>query len=299
MFHFIKTKLKNAYNICTSFSKKVSSLFSRSKLDEEFLQELFRLLITADTGVTTSREIIKALQNAITSKKIASMGEAKELLAHLLYSYLPQPKDEIPEVLLLVGINGSGKTTFAAKYAHHLKKQGKKVLLVAADTFRAAAVEQLSLWAQKSGIPIFTADTKKDPASVIYDACATFLTEDYGHLIIDTAGRLQTKVNLMKELEKIRRVIGKKLPHSTINTWLTIDAMLGQNSLTQAQVFHAATNLDGIVVTKLDGTGKGGILFALTHELKLPVVMISFGENLDDMSPFNPQEFVAKILGIE
>jgi len=295
MFGFIKDKIKKIY---TSFTTGVSSIFSRNKLDEQFLHELSVLLLSADTGVTTTNFIITKLRDDIKSSTITTLEQAKTELEKLLTIQLQAypAHDFHPRVLLLVGINGSGKTTFVAKLAHKLKQQGKKVMVVAGDTFRAAATQQLATWAERVGVRVFMGRDNQDPASVIFDACKTFHDEGYDHIIIDTAGRLQSKVNLMRELEKIRKIIEKQLSTESINTWLTVDSMLGQNSFAQAEVFGQATQLNGIVLTKLDGTGKGGIVFSITEKLHLPIVYVTFGENLDDLKPFDAQEFVAGLL---
>ena len=195
-----------------------------------------------------------------------------------------------------MGINGSGKTTFAGKLAYDLHKQGKKVLLVAADTFRAAAPEQLKQWAIRTGASIINGKEGQDPASVVFTGCEQFKSQGFDALIIDTAGRLQTKTNLMKELEKIHKIISRQLPNYTPCTLLTIDAMLGQNSFEQATLFNESTQLDGIVLTKMDGTGKGGIVFAITQQLGIPVAYIAYGEQPEQLKLFNAQEYVQELL---
>ena len=295
MFGFIKDKVSKIYN---QFTSKAVSIFSRKNLDNEFIKDLESLLLSADTGVKTTKKIIAKLQSDIGSKKIIDGEQAREELEKLLISELNlyKSKQLKPKVLLLVGINGSGKTSFIGKFANELKKEGKSVLLVAGDTFRAAAVEQLKSWGDKIGVQTFVGKPSQDPAAVIFDACKFFVEQNFDHMIIDTAGRLQTKTNLMKELEKIRKVACKVLPQEDINCWLTIDSMLGQNSLRQAEVFSQATKNDGIVLTKLDGTGKGGIVFSITNELKLPIVYVTFGESLEDIKTFDPQEYVKGLM---
>jgi len=296
MFGFIKEKIKKVYS---QFTNKAASIFSGNKLDEEFLHELSNLLLSADTGVKTTNVIIEKLKNDIKNKKITTLEQAKEELEKLLISHLQQYtiQDATPKVLLVVGVNGSGKTTFVGKFAHILKQSGKKVLLVAADTFRAAAIAQLQEWANKTNVEIFIGKENQDPASIVFDACKKFKQENFDHIIIDTAGRLQTKTNLMNELEKIGKVINKVIPGEEINCWLTIDSMLGQNSFQQAKVFNEATKLNGIILTKLDGTGKGGIVFSITQQLQLPILYVTFGERLDDIKSFDPQEYVSGLLG--
>jgi fused signal recognition particle receptor len=200
------------------------------------------------------------------------------------------------KIYLLVGINGSGKTTCVAKLAHLFKNQGKKVLLVAADTFRAAAPEQLAAWATATNATLVIGTPGQEPASVVFAGCEVFAEGEHDIMIIDTAGRLQTKTNLMRELEKMRRIIEKKAPNASVCTLLTIDAMLGQNSLEQARVFHESTPLDGIILTKMDGTGKGGIVFAIMHELKIPIVFMTYGEKLEDMAQFNLTDYITSLL---
>lgn len=295
MFGFIKEKIKKVY---TAVTQQISSLFSRSKLDEQFLKELSDLLISADAGVATTDAIIKELSAGIKGLTITTMEQAKELLEKLLVQQLIAPQQEqlAPTITLLVGINGSGKTTFVAKFANMLKHSGKKVLVVAGDTFRAAATEQLLSWAERIGVEVFVGKDEQDPASVIFDACTKFKNEHFDYLIIDTAGRLQTKVNLMRELEKIRKIVDKQLPNCTIGTWLTIDTMIGQNSLQQADLFHQATSLSGLVLTKLDGTGKGGVVFAITRKLGVPIIYVTFGETLEDVKQFDPTSYVHDLL---
>jgi len=221
MFGFIKKKITKIYD---QFTSKISSIFSRHQLDEEFLSELKKLLIVADTGVKTTEKIIEKLTNDIRDKKITNLQEAKVELESLLFAQLEQScKKEVldfsPKILLMVGVNGSGKTTFVSKLAYKMKADGKKVLLVAGDTFRAAAVQQLQEWAIRIGVEIFVGKENQDPASVVFDACTKFKDEKYDNIIIDTAGRLQTKVNLMKELEKIKKIISRVLPEEKISTW--------------------------------------------------------------------------------
>ncbi len=295
MFDFIKNKIKKVYS---SVTQKISSIFSRGSLDEQFLKELSDLLITCDTGVKTTHEIINILSKNIKNSLITSLEQAKQELKKLLINHLnvAPVMDASPRIVLLVGVNGSGKTTFIAKYANLLKGQGHKILIVAGDTFRAAATQQLCEWANRIGVEVHVGRDEQDPSAVIFDACKRFVDEKFDKLIIDTAGRLQTKVNLMKELEKMKRIVQKHLPQEQINTWLTIDAMLGQNSLVQAEIFHQATQVNGLVLTKLDGTGKGGIVFAITQKLQLPIVYITFGEAIEAIKLFDANEYVDGLL---
>lgn len=295
MFGFIKEKLTKVYNQVT---QKFHALFSSKTIDQSTLNELEKVLLQADTGVKTTRTILQNVTTAWQQGKIAEGADLQQAVELELISILKEPSNKQCAVYLMVGINGSGKTTFAAKLANKFKNENKKVLLVAADTFRAAATEQLEQWAHTVGADIVTGSAEQDPASVVFAGCTQFKEGNYDVLIIDTAGRLQTKVNLMKELEKMKRVISKLLPDNTICTLLTVDAMLGQNSFDQAKLFHESTQLDGLVLTKMDGTGKGGIVFAITQELGIPVQYISFGEQIDQLRPFEKQEYVKELLSL-
>ena len=304
MFSFIKNKLKKIYNQVTS---KISSIFSLKKIDEQTLQELQEILLSADTGVKTTRSIIQNLKDQFKRGDIQKGEDLKKALEKQLCETLRQAQGKLLEkpltnnqhnhIFLMVGINGSGKTTFAGKLANKFKHEGKKVLMVAADTFRAAATEQLEKWAESIGVDIITGTENQDPASVVFKGCEKYKNENFDVIIIDTAGRLQTKINLMRELEKIKKIINRHFSDETINTLLTIDAMLGQNSLEQAKIFSESTNVSGIVMTKMDGTGKGGIVFAITQQLGIPISYISFGEKVDQLKQFNTQEYVDELLG--
>jgi fused signal recognition particle receptor len=289
MFGFVKNNLQKIYN---SFTASVHSLFDKDRVDEASFKELELLLISADTGVKTSRSIIDKLK----SRSIAKGADLKAALAEQLMELLVAKNLKKGPVHLLIGINGSGKTTLAGKLAYRFAQQGKKVLLVAGDTFRAGAVEQLELWAQKAGVSIMMGNPGQEPAAVIFQACEKFKTEQFDELIIDTAGRLQTKVALMKELEKIKRIVVKQLLDSPIQTLLMIDSMLGQNSLEQAKLFNETTPIDGLVLTKMDGTGKGGIVFAISQSLQIPVSYISYGEHIEDLQEFDAKSYVSQLL---
>lgn len=291
MFGFIKDKLKKIYE---QVSSKVGALFNRGNFDESFLLELKTLLIASDVGVATTDALIGALRTEIAKLSVQDASSVKKVFEDLLVARLIDTTEleVLPKVLLMVGVNGSGKTTFLAKLAHAASRSGKKVLLVAGDTFRAAATEQLAHWGKSMGVEVHIGRNEQDPAAVMFDACQRFVAEGFDHLFIDTAGRLQTKVNLMKELEKVRRVLDKALGGRPVAVWLGVDAMLGQNSLRQAEVFHEATKLDGVVLTKFDGTGKGGIVFAIADQYKVPVIYITFGEGVEALKRFDAREYV-------
>jgi fused signal recognition particle receptor len=295
MFNFLKEKIKKIYS---SVAQGVQALFGQGNFDEVFLKQLSDLLISADTGIKTTEIIIDRLRRAMQQLPQADLVQAKVALEAILLDLLQtaQPAEAVPKVLVMVGVNGSGKTTFVAKYAALAKAQNKRVMVVAGDTFRAAATQQLAHWAEQIGVTVFVGQENQDPAAVIFDACEQFKREAYDYIIIDTAGRLQTKVNLMKELEKIKKIIQRQLGDYPISTWLTLDAMLGQNSLAQAEIFHQATQVNGVVLTKLDGTGKGGLVFAITQKLQLPIVYVTFGEALDDIKLFDAQSYVHDLL---
>lgn len=291
MFNLLKKAFKAVYTHVTS---KLRTLFNQQTIDAETLKQLEKILIEADTGIHTTREILKELESSVASGTLSEGKDLEKALKDQLSKRLRiNPYNPEADIYLLVGINGSGKTTFSAKLAN-LKN---KPLLVAADTFRAAATEQLATWAAKLSADLVTGTATQDPASVVYKGCEQYLNGTYDTLIIDTAGRLQTKANLMKELEKIRKIIAKKLPDKKVSTLLTIDAMLGQNSFDQAKLFKEATQVDGIVLTKMDGTGKGGIVFSITDQLDIPIAYLSFGEQLDELAPFNPEEYITTLLG--
>lgn len=296
MFSFIKNKLQRIFSTVTS---KLGAFFSRTTIDEAALKELEILLISSDVGVATTRSIIEELKNDIGTGSIDG-AQLKARLRIILLNILTKQHsyDSIHQnIFLFVGINGSGKTTSIGKLAHQYVQQGKKVLLVAADTFRAAAPEQLAQWALSTHVDILCGKEGQDPASLVFQGCEKFKNEQYDILIIDTAGRLQTKINLMHELAKIKRSVEKQIPHHTVTTLLTIDAMLGQNSFEQAKLFKESTDVNGIILTKMDGTGKGGIVFAIAQELGIPIAFLTFGEQSDQLKIFDPQEYVTDLLG--
>lgn len=295
MFNFIKTKLQKIFTTVTS---QLGSFFNKKVIDEAALKELELILIGSDVGVATTQLVIAELKKEIASN--ATGAQLKEKLHSILLSILLKHSVSLEhdkQVFLFVGINGSGKTTTIAKLAHYYAQQHKKILLVAADTFRAAATEQLAEWAKATQTDMIAGKEGQDPASVVFQGCQAFKNGEYDILIIDTAGRLQTKVNLMHELSKIKRSVVKQLNDMPIITLLTIDSMLGQNSFEQAKIFKDATDVNGIVLTKMDGTGKGGIVFSIAHELAIPVAFLTFGEQADQIKKFDPQQYVTELLG--
>jgi fused signal recognition particle receptor len=293
MFNFLKEKLQKIY---TGLSSGLHNLFLKTTIDQESLAELEKLLIQTDTGPKMAQRIINSLKKQLQAGTLVHGNDLKHALKEQLLQLLPQTALQTDHVYLLVGVNGSGKTTFAGKLAHHFIQQGKRVLLVAADTFRAAAPEQLQQWAKKTGCELIQGKQNQDPASLVFQACNAFKGGTYDVMIIDTAGRLQTKTNLMKELEKIKRVIAQQLPDQNICSLLTIDAMLGQNSFEQARFFNQAIELNGLILTKMDGTGKGGIIFALYEEFNVPVRYISYGEKVEDIKAFDARWYVEQLL---
>lgn len=293
MFNFLKNTLQKIY---TTVTNPIKALFARP-IDENVLKELEIILLSADTGIKTTKIIMQNIRTAWQHGTLQEGADLKDFLQkeleQLLQTHQYQEKNTI---YLLVGINGSGKTTAAAKLAYLYTQHNKRILFIAADTFRAAATQQLDQWAQMLGADIVIGKENQDPASVIFAGIQKYKQENYDVLIIDTAGRLQTKTNLMKELEKIKRVITAQLPDKKVTTLLTIDAMLGQNSFEQAKLFHESTPIEGVILTKMDGTGKGGIVFAITNELKIPIAYISFGEKMEMFKKFDSQEYVNGLL---
>jgi fused signal recognition particle receptor len=266
------------------------------KIDDELLDELEEVLITADLGMTTTIKLIDGLRGKVKRKELDDAEALKKALKDGVVealSHAPEPpgRDNHPHVVLVVGVNGVGKTTSIGKLAHHFSSQGKKVMLAAGDTFRAAAAEQLGIWAERTGSAFVRQKEGADPSGVAYGAVESALSKEVDLVLIDTAGRLHTKVNLMDELKKIHRVVGKKLPGAPHEVLLVLDATTGQNALNQAKLFNEAVPLTGVVLTKLDGTAKGGIVVAITHELKLPVCFIGLGEGVDDLRPFDADQF--------
>ncbi|MFH5183088.1 signal recognition particle-docking protein FtsY [Paenibacillus sp. TAB 01] len=282
------------------FVERVEDLFTRrKKIDEEFYEELEEILIGADVGVNTVLKLIDDLRAEVKKRKIEQPSELQPILSEMLIHLLKGDEntdlkmaDSGPTVILFVGVNGVGKTTTIGKLAHHLKSQGKKVMLAAGDTFRAGAIEQLEAWGQRAGVDVIKQQAGSDPAAVMFDALHAAKNRGADVLLCDTAGRLQNKVNLMEELNKIYRVIRREVPDAPHEVLLVLDATTGQNALSQAKNFDEKSGLTGLVLTKLDGTAKGGIVVAIRQELKLPVKFVGLGEKMDDLQPFDSDQFV-------
>lgn len=281
-----------------NFVNKLNSLFGLGEINEEFYEELEFILISSDIGAETSELIIDNLKKEIKKQKIYKSEDAKTVLKQVLVDILKSATKyewNYPQVILVVGVNGVGKTTTIGKLSNYFKKQKKSVTLVAGDTFRAAASEQLNEWAKRSDVKIVKHTEGADAAAVVYDGIASAKAKNTDVLIIDTAGRLHTKVNLMEELKKIGRVISREWPEANVCNLIVLDATIGQNSISQVNSFKDAVGIDGIVLTKLDGTSKGGVVFSIVKELNVPVCFIGVGEGLDDLDEFNEEDFVNAI----
>ena len=277
--------------------KQVTSLFSRyTVIDDDLYEELEEILITSDVGVGTTEQILESLQEAVRRDKIKEPEDARlalmKILAEMIGEGEPLNLSTSPAVVLVIGVNGVGKTTSIAKIANLLKKDGKKVILAAADTFRAAAIDQIAVWADRVGVELVRHDEGSDPASVVYDAISAAKSRHADVLSVDTAGRLHNKKNLLDELAKINRVISRELPDAARETLLILDATTGQNAVIQASEFKNAADITGLVLTKLDGTAKGGIVFSIKRELDIPVKFIGVGEQMEDLQVFHADEFV-------
>jgi len=294
-------KLKQGlFKTKTAIVDKVDALFKQFvKVDEDLFDELEELLISADIGVNTTEEILDELRDVVKDKRIKEPGEVKkelfDILRRMIGEHEPLNLSTKPSVILVIGVNGVGKTTSIGKISAELKRQGKKVVVAAADTFRAAAAEQLNVWTDRAGVDIIKQAAGADPASVVYDAISAVKSRNADVLIVDTAGRLHNKKNLMDELAKIDRVISRELPSAAKETLLVLDATTGQNAVYQAKEFKEASKITGLVLTKLDGTAKGGIVISIKKELGIPVKFIGVGEQIDDMRPFDSKEFAGAL----
>lgn len=288
----------------TKLSENIKSVLrGKTKLDDETIEELEEILISADVGIDTSLEILEKLK-----KRVSKIAEIKEdtisnALKEEVAQYFVAEETKVlsekrkPTVILMVGVNGTGKTTSVAKVGNRLKAEGNKVMFAACDTFRAAAVEQISQWGNRIGVEVVQKEQDSDPSSVAYDAVVKAVSEKVDYLIIDTAGRLHNKVNLMQELEKIKRTIDKCLPGAPHEIWMVLDAVTGQNGLMQAKQFKDSVGLTGVIIAKLDGTAKGGIVLAVKEKLDISIKFIGTGETLDDIADFEPNEFAQALIG--
>lgn len=280
---------------------RIAALVGASEITQETWEELEELLIQADLGVPSATQILNDLKKKVSEQGITRSDEFRSLLRlELLNRLMPVPEfnfnDQKPAVVLLVGVNGSGKTTTAAKLGKIFKDQGKKVLLAAADTYRAAAIDQLQVWADRLNLPVVSGQPDSDPGAVAYDAVQSAISREIDLVIIDTAGRLHTRFNLMEELKKIYRVVGKALPGAPHAVLLVLDATTGQNAMHQAKAFQEAVKVNGVILTKLDSSARGGMAFAIQKELNLPIFFSGLGEKPEDLQVFDPQKFVDSIL---
>ncbi|WP_445001834.1 signal recognition particle-docking protein FtsY [Exiguobacterium alkaliphilum] len=287
------------------FASAVNDLVYRFReVDEDFFDELEDLLIQADVGVTTTMDLVEDLKEEVKRRNLKDPSAVRDALVEVVAKRLQEDESERElnmqdglTVILFVGVNGVGKTTTIGKLAHQLKSEGRSVMLAAGDTFRAGAIDQLQVWGERAGVPVIRQAEGSDPAAVVFDAVQAAKSRGVDVLICDTAGRLQNKVNLMKELEKVKRVIEREVPNGPHEVLLALDATTGQNAMLQAKSFREATNVSGIVLTKLDGTAKGGIVLAIRNELDIPVKYVGLGEKIDDLQPFDPEQFVLGLFG--
>lgn len=278
-----------------SFSQKIDSVLSTfHKVDEDLMDELEEALITADVGVETSMNIIDSLRDKVKENRLNEVSEVKTALAEIISEMMCKNEETVSsgkKLILVIGVNGAGKTTSAAKLAYRYKQEGKSVLLAAADTFRAAAIDQLQVWADRCGVDLIKQSEGSDPAAVVYDALAAAKSRNTDVLIVDTAGRLHNKKNLMEELRKILRIATEKFPEAEKEVLLVLDAGAGQNALSQAKLFGELDEITGIILTKLDGTAKGGVIIGISAEQHIPVKFIGLGEDIDSLERFKPDEF--------
>ena len=279
---------------------RIANFFGTTEINDESWDVLEALLIQADLGVETTSSIIENCMEKVRKQGLTRTEQLYQLVKEELINQLDQPEEPDlsaePTVIMIVGVNGSGKTTSIAKLAARYKKMGKKVLLVAGDTFRAAAADQLEIWSQRIDVPIITSNPNSDPGAVTYDGIKSAIARRMDVVIIDTAGRLHTRYNLMEEIKKVYRVAGKALPGAPHHSWIVLDATTGQNALQQAKAFQQAVDLDGAILAKLDSSAKGGMVFAIKHQLNLPILYAGLGESVDDLQLFDRNAFVDGIL---
>ena len=296
----IFSKLANALKKTKkALSDAIGSLFSKNKIGDEFYDELEEILISSDISVNTATEVVEELRDEVKAEKIRDKDFVIDCLKDILQEkleYAPMPHLQYPAVIMLVGVNGVGKTTTVGKLAAYFLRQGKTVTVAAADTFRAAASDQLSIWADRAKVRIVKHEEGSDPSAVVYDALSSAKARGTDVVIVDTAGRLHVKANLMEELKKMSRVVEREYPAAHFYKLLVLDATTGNNAYNQAEVFDGAVELDGIVLTKLDGSAKGGFVISLCGELEIPVVFAGVGEKIDDLELFDPEDFIDNIL---
>ncbi len=280
-----------------NIGKKIFAAFSGRALDDDFYEELEEAMLTADMGVTATEQILDEFKDEVYREKITDTEKAKNLLKRIMVDSISYdiPDYGYPLVILLAGVNGVGKTTAIGKLANYFKSIGKSVVVAAADTFRAAASDQLEVWADRANVRIIKHKEGSDPASVVFDAISSAKARGDDVILVDTAGRLHNKKNLMDELKKIHKVIIRELPNADYRSYIVLDATTGQNALSQVEIFSEAIDIDGIILTKLDGTAKGGVVMAISAEQEIPVVFVGVGEKIDDLLPFDPEEFVDAI----
>ena len=280
-----------------AIAKKFYSLFTGRALDDEFFDELESVLISSDLGVEAAEQILERFKDECFERRIAKADDARELLKDIMvesieYEVAPY---EYPLIILVAGVNGVGKTTAIGKLAKYFKDNGKSVVMAAADTFRAAAGEQLEVWAQRAGVRLIKHEEGSDPAAVVFDALSSAKAKGTDVVLIDTAGRLQNKKTLMNELSKINKVVERECPEADYRTYIVLDATTGQNALSQVEAFDEIIDVDGIILNKMDGTAKGGVVFAISAERELPVIFVGVGEKIDDLAPFDARTFIDSI----
>ena len=286
-----------------NFAEKVEQVFTgRKKIDEELFEELEEVLIRSDVGVNTSFELVERLRKEVKQRKVSEPSELTQVLKELIAELLGEEAQlsfakQGPSIILVVGVNGVGKTTTIGKLANQFKKDGKRVMMAAGDTFRAAAIDQLEIWGQRCGVEVIKQREGADPAAVAYDAVQAAKSRNVDVVIVDTAGRLHNKVNLMEELRKVKRVIEREIPGAPHEVLLVLDATTGQNALQQTKLFQEVAGVTGIVLTKLDGTAKGGVVLGIQGETRIPVKFIGIGEAMEDLRPFIPMDFAAALFG--
>jgi fused signal recognition particle receptor len=289
----------------TGLAGRLDNLFlGKKQIDEDLLEQLEEILFTSDLGVATTQELIETVQAGVARKELDQPDKLRTALKEQILQFLdvpeiphPMPGPDEPYVIMVIGVNGVGKTTTIAKLGHQAREQGKTVMFAAGDTFRAAAIEQLQVWGDRVGAEVIKQKQGSDPSAVVFDGLSSALAKRTDVVLIDTAGRLHTKSNLMEELQKTHRVIQRKLPGAPHEVWLVLDATTGQNAIAQAEMFHKMLGLTGIILTKLDGTAKGGIVVGISHQMKIPIKFIGIGEKMDDLRPFDARDFVDAIFG--